>query len=98
MRFKYYSYRWHYSTAKQMHHKYLLIDGDELYTGSYNLSDNAEHNTFENMLVFRGLPFGALISAYQDNFLALWDTARDDGTYDELYDRWFDSPSFRIDR
>jgi phosphatidylserine/phosphatidylglycerophosphate/cardiolipin synthase-like enzyme len=84
VRYKYYAYRWHYSYADQMHNKLMIIDGDELWTGSYNLSDNAEHNTFENMLVFRGLPYAALIEQYEDNFLAIWDTSRNDGTYDNL--------------
>ena len=29
LKFKYYAYRWNYNYAKQMHHKYLLIDGDD---------------------------------------------------------------------
>ena len=86
VRYKYYAYRWHYTYANQMHHKLMIIDGDELWTGSYNLSDNAEHNTFENMIVLRGLPFAALIAEYENNFLSMWDTSRDDGTYDALVD------------
>jgi phosphatidylserine/phosphatidylglycerophosphate/cardiolipin synthase-like enzyme len=86
VRYKYYAFRWHYTYAEQMHHKLMIIDGDELWTGSYNQSDNAEHNTFENMLVFKGLPFGKLIGAYRANFETLWDTHRDDGTYDALLD------------
>lgn len=82
--YKYYAFRWDYSYALQMHHKLMIIDGDELWTGSYNLSDNAEHNTFENMMVLRGLPFATLIKAYVDNFETLWNTARDDGTYEAL--------------
>jgi phosphatidylserine/phosphatidylglycerophosphate/cardiolipin synthase-like enzyme len=82
VRYKLYSYRWHYSYAVQMHHKYLIIDGDELWTGSYNLSDNAEHNTFENMMVFEGAQFAALIAAYQANFEAIWNTG--EGLLDDL--------------
>jgi len=76
VRYKYYAYRWHFSYARQMHHKYLLIDGDTLFTGSYNLSDNAEHNTFENMLVFTGPEFSPLLRAFRDNFLSIWETGR----------------------
>lgn len=78
VRYKYYAYRWHASYAEQMHHKYLVIDGDELWTGSYNLSDNAEHNTFENMLVFRGPAYAELVARFAANFSAIWDTGRDD--------------------
>jgi phosphatidylserine/phosphatidylglycerophosphate/cardiolipin synthase-like enzyme len=76
VRYKYYSYRWHYTYAEQMHHKYLIIDGDELWTGSFNLSDNALHNTMENMMMFSGDEFAALVDAYEANFSAMWDTRR----------------------
>ena len=72
LKFKYYAYRWNYNYAKQMHHKYLLIDGTTLLTGSYNLSDNAEHNTFENVAVLRAPAFSALIKKYEQNFNAMW--------------------------
>ena len=56
-------------TPSQMHHKYMVIDGDELWTGSFNLSDNAEHNTMENMLDFRGPGLAPTSSAaYEGNF------------------------------
>jgi phosphatidylserine/phosphatidylglycerophosphate/cardiolipin synthase-like enzyme len=61
------TYRWHYTFAKQMHHKYMVIDADELYTGSLNFSDNAETNTFENMLYFAGPEHAALVQSYRDN-------------------------------
>jgi phosphatidylserine/phosphatidylglycerophosphate/cardiolipin synthase-like enzyme len=54
-----------------MHNKFLIID-DSLYTGSYNLSDNAEHNTFENMFLFTGPEFADLVEAYEDKFQDLW--------------------------
>ncbi|MEM1033712.1 MAG: phospholipase D-like domain-containing protein, partial [Myxococcota bacterium] len=84
VRYKYYAFRWHYTYAAQMHNKFLLIDGDELWTGSYNLSDNAEHNTFENMIVLRGLPHADTISAYATRFLDLWETERNGSRYADL--------------
>lgn len=86
VRYKWYSYRWHYTYAAQMHHKYMVIDGDELWTGSYNLSDNAEHNTFENMLVFTGDAYAGLIGQYEANFARMWETGRAEGLLDELRD------------
>lgn len=77
VRYKWYSYRWSYISAAQMHHKYMIIDGDELWTGSYNLSNNAEHNTMENMLVFSGAEHAELIQAYARNFESLWTTGRE---------------------
>jgi phosphatidylserine/phosphatidylglycerophosphate/cardiolipin synthase-like enzyme len=63
------TYRWHYKFAKQMHHKYLITDKDTLYTGSLNFSENAETNTFENMLMFRGSAHASLVEKYRDNHL-----------------------------
>lgn len=74
VRYKYYAYRWDHSYAPQMHHKYMVIDGKRLFTGSYNLSDNAEHDTFENMLVFEGASNTALVKAFEDNFASMWKT------------------------
>ena len=81
VRYKYYSYRWHYRTAEQMHHKVLLIDGDTLIQGSYNLSSNAEHNTMENMAVFSGGAWSPLTQAFNDNFDTMWETGRADNLY-----------------
>lgn len=83
VRYSYSAYRWHYSYAQQMHHKLLIIDSDELWTGSYNLSANAEFSTFENMMVLRGARFQDVIDAYEENFVSLWDRNRD-GAYADL--------------
>lgn len=73
VRYKFYAYRWNTSYAAQMHNKFLVID-DALYTGSYNLSDNAEHNTFENMFMFDGPEFRDLIESYAETFESMWTT------------------------
>ena len=86
VRYKYYSYRWHYSYAPQMHDKFMVIDGQELWTGSYNLSDNAERNTFENMLMFRGDRFAELVASYEAAFESMWETNRHDGTIERVLD------------
>lgn len=84
VRYKYYAYRWNVSYAKQMHHKYMVIDGAKLLTGSYNLSDNAEHDTFENVLELDGPEFAALVASYEANFKKLWELGRDEGRLDAL--------------
>lgn len=86
VRYKFYAYRWHVSYAQQMHHKYIIIDGDELWTGSFNLSGNAEHNTFENMLMFRGGDNAGLVARYEANFEALWETGRPAGLLPALHE------------
>jgi phosphatidylserine/phosphatidylglycerophosphate/cardiolipin synthase-like enzyme len=82
LRYKYYAYRWDHSYADQMHHKYMVVDEEILVTGSYNLSDNAEHATMENVVVFQGEPHRALVDAFIDNFDAIWVTGEEDGLYD----------------
>jgi phosphatidylserine/phosphatidylglycerophosphate/cardiolipin synthase-like enzyme len=84
LRFKYYCYRWHYSYAEQMHHKYMIIDGRVLVSGSYNLSDNAEHNTMENIVIYDAQAFPELVAAFEENFEQLWITGEEEGLYDEL--------------
>jgi len=84
LRFKYYAYRWHYSYAKQMHHKYLVFDGETVVSGSYNLSDNAEHNTLENIVVYRKADYPKLVERFKSNFTDIWETGRGEGLYDQL--------------
>ena len=84
VRYKYYSYRWHYKTAQQMHHKYMIIDGNKIVTGSYNLSDNAEHQTMENILVLDAADAPHIVSEFDHNFINIWETGRLSNRYDEL--------------
>ncbi|MFT7624325.1 MAG: phosphatidylserine/phosphatidylglycerophosphate/cardiolipin synthase-like enzyme [Myxococcota bacterium] len=89
VRYKYYAYRWHYSYAPQMHNKFMIIDGRILASGSYNLSDNAEHNTLENVAIYDasgGGAFGPLIAAFEERFEALWNTERGSTKFNDLID------------
>ncbi len=105
LRYKYYSYRWDYTYAVQMHHKYMLVDGRWLATGSYNYSDNAEHNTIENCAIYDGQVFPELIASFAANFLAMWDTGRSEGLYEAKMDEilngtedfWIVFPSMALD-
>ena len=78
VRFKSYAFRWDHSYAVQMHDKYMVIDGEKLFSGSFNLSMNSEHDTFENCVVMEGAEFADVISAYEANFAAIWETGRAD--------------------
>jgi phosphatidylserine/phosphatidylglycerophosphate/cardiolipin synthase-like enzyme len=69
-----------------MHHKYLAIDKEILASGSYNLSDNAEHNTMENMVIYHRITFPTLVDDFIDNFETLWITGESEGFYDDLVD------------
>lgn len=96
VRYKYYSYRWDASYAVQMHHKYMIVDGDELWTGSYNLSDNAEHATFENMLHFSGSEFADLVASYESNFESMWETGRAEDLLGDLREQISTLPTASI--
>jgi phosphatidylserine/phosphatidylglycerophosphate/cardiolipin synthase-like enzyme len=76
VRYKTYAYRWDYNYAAQMHHKFLAIDGQELFTGSYNLSMNAEQATFENLVHLRGATYAPVVAAFEREFERLWNTGR----------------------
>jgi phosphatidylserine/phosphatidylglycerophosphate/cardiolipin synthase-like enzyme len=76
VRYKTYAYRWDVSYAVQMHDKFILIDGNELFSGSYNLSMNSEQATFENALHLRGATYAPVIAAFEREFERLWNTGR----------------------
>ncbi len=80
VRVKYYSHIPSYRFWRLNHHKYMLVDYAtphvKLFTGSYNLSRTAEHNQFDNMVVFKGPEFENLYQAFYDEFLNLWNLNR----------------------
>ncbi|MBA3462034.1 MAG: DUF1669 domain-containing protein [Deltaproteobacteria bacterium] len=76
VRFKSFAYRWDASYAAQMHSKYMVVDGKELISGSYNLSMNAEQASFENALHLRGSPYAPVAGAFEQNFAKLYETGR----------------------
>ena len=84
LKFKYYAYRWDYTYAAQMHHKYVVIDEDTVATGSYNFSANAEFDTVENIAFFTADRYPGLVGAFVANFDALWVTGDSEGLYDAL--------------
>lgn len=96
VRFKHYSYHWHYSYAPQMHHKYIVVDERVVATGSYNLSDNAEHGTMENIVVLDAAEHPDVVQRYVDNFDALYETNRDGDALEALYTDIADGDGFPI--
>lgn len=53
------------------HHKFLVIDGDTVETGSFNYTKGAAEKNAENALVLRGVPELAL--SYRNEWIRLWD-------------------------
>jgi phosphatidylserine/phosphatidylglycerophosphate/cardiolipin synthase-like enzyme len=52
-----------------MHDKFAVFDGKEIFTGSYNWTNNAELNNWENALFSSD---SNLIQAYEKEFEVLW--------------------------
>ncbi|HBQ20318.1 MAG: hypothetical protein A2Z91_05765 [Deltaproteobacteria bacterium GWA2_38_16] len=76
-RIKYAAYIFYYAIDPQMHHKYMVIDGTDVWSGSYNWSRNAEFNTFENVVHYSGEELSEVAQSYTENFLNIWDKNRD---------------------
>ena len=52
-----------------MHNKFAIFDHKLLFTGSYNWTETAEHNNYENALFLRDK---SLIKEYEKEFDLLW--------------------------
>lgn len=50
------------------HNKVMIIDKKTVVTGSYNFTNQAEHENAENMLILKGHP--ELVKSYREAFLA----------------------------
>lgn len=80
VRVKFYS---HYPNPAKWylnHHKFFLVDVGTsdavLFTGSYNFSETAEHNQFDNMVSYKGSSFSKLHKSFLDEFNTLWSLER----------------------
>ncbi len=85
VRVKYYSLAPSPMYWKLNHHKYLLIDYNEqdlsntvLISGSHNISRTAEHNQFDNQVIYKGNEFSQLHKAFKAEFDNLWNLNRDE--------------------
>lgn len=56
-------------TTFYMHHKFVIIDGTKMMTGSFNWSKNAMLGNNENILFVRDKE---IMKKYQDTFDELW--------------------------
>ncbi len=52
-----------------VHHKVLLVDGETIITGSYNLSAAAEEKNDENVLIIQSRD---VAGSYMDEFGKIW--------------------------
>ncbi len=78
LRFKTYAYRWHFTYAEQMHHKYMIIDKTLAATGSYNYSNNAEQNSMENVVLYHRHEYPDVVDNFVKNFRQIWQAGQMD--------------------
>ena len=55
--------------GSKLHHKFAVLDGHTVLTGSYNWTIDSEERNFDHMLVLRD---PELVLAYQQEFERLW--------------------------
>lgn len=77
VRVHFYSHAPHHSSWILNHHKFVLIDHEDpknavLMAGSFNLSQNAEFNQFDNLVEFRGENYKGVQQDYANQHLNLW--------------------------
>jgi phosphatidylserine/phosphatidylglycerophosphate/cardiolipin synthase-like enzyme len=79
VRYKTYSLVYLQPRAQLMHHKTLIVDEKRVVSGSYNWSDTAEKNNYENVVDIDGSsgPNAALVASYVAEHRKLWDLNRD---------------------
>jgi len=55
--------------GSKMHHKFVILDGRAVLTGSYNWTLESEEQNYENLLIVRE---AEQVAVYQKEFEALW--------------------------
>ncbi|MGB0454533.1 MAG: phospholipase D-like domain-containing protein [Bacteriovoracaceae bacterium] len=98
VRIKFYSLAPSYHYWLLNHHKFMIIDyGTEeqkLINGSYNFSKTAEHNQFDNLVLYEGVEYAELIEDFMGEFENLWGLNRKRGDkLDQDYMDYFTKPN-----
>jgi len=60
--------------SSKMHHKFAIIDGETVLTGSYNWTLGSEEQNYENLVILRE---PAQVELYVREFEALWTNAEE---------------------
>jgi phosphatidylserine/phosphatidylglycerophosphate/cardiolipin synthase-like enzyme len=82
VRVKYYSHEPSPKNWLLNHHKFILIDYENpedtvLLTGSYNFSKTAEHNQFDNLVLYKNSLYTNLYKSFYDEFNNQWNWNRE---------------------
>ena len=52
-----------------MHNKFIIVDNTKLFTGSYNFTNDAENNNYENVIITDD---PETVTAFREEFKRLW--------------------------
>jgi phosphatidylserine/phosphatidylglycerophosphate/cardiolipin synthase-like enzyme len=78
VRVKFFSLNTRVTLAKQMHSKYLVIDGKRVVSGSFNWSTSAEYGHIENVVSLNGDRFYGAVEQFSKNHAYVYNQGRDD--------------------
>lgn len=76
LRIKFYNLKPSQYITYQMHNKFLIVDREEIGTGSYNWSDSSENGHVENFIELKSSGARDVMSSYLARFEMLWDRGR----------------------
>lgn len=77
IRVKYYNVKKDAYLSKQMHSKYMIVDQQTVYTGSFNWSYSAEYQHIENLLAIERSYSDDVYDGFRSDFDYLWNMGRD---------------------
>jgi phosphatidylserine/phosphatidylglycerophosphate/cardiolipin synthase-like enzyme len=60
--------------GSSMHHKFVVVDGDVVATGSFNWTNNADYNNDENLVILHSEGAAKQFAA---EFLRVWDMGKE---------------------
>ena len=80
VRVKFFSLNTRVTLAKQMHAKYLIIDGVRVSSGSFNWSTSAEYGHIENVVSLDGAYFADAVGQFSKNHDYAYNQGRDNYT------------------
>ena len=77
IRYKYFDLRSDQYLREQMHSKYMITDGKEVLTGSFNWSISSEYNHIENLIRLNQLSYPKLVKDFKNDFSIIWNLNRE---------------------
>ena len=76
VRYKYFDLRSEQYLREQMHSKYMIVDGKEVLTGSFNWSISSEYNHIENLVRLDNQDYPEALDEFEKDFDLIWNLNR----------------------